>query len=315
MHSKPNGGKGSALNYGLDHCGGDIVVTIDGDTLLRPDAVGLLVAHFVDPSVGAVAGNIVVGNENNLITAFQSLEYITSQNLDRRAFALFNAIAVVPGAVGAWRRTAVVEAGGYSSDTLAEDADLTLTLERRGWRVLVEPGAQALTEAPETLRGFMKQRFRWTFGMLQVAYKHAAPHGRGWGVSLVTIPNTFIFQFAFTLIAPVMDLSALYAVFLMLIGSGPPDTLLPVIGYWLLFQLVDGAVAAVGIALNRRGWRLLPLTFLQRFSYRQLLYVSALRALMAAVKGRFVGWGKLIRTGHVFEPAVARAPAHPRRTT
>jgi cellulose synthase/poly-beta-1,6-N-acetylglucosamine synthase-like glycosyltransferase len=225
--------------------------------------------------------------------------------MDRRALDLFNAIGVVPGAIGAWRKQALEEAGGYSSDTLAEDADLTITLERLNWRVVSERGAVALTEAPETLRSFMKQRFRWTFGTLQVGYKHAsALRGRPSGVSLITIPNIFIFQIAFALLAPLFDGLLVYTVAMLAIGSGQSQTLLMLATYWLFFQTIDIAGAAMGIAINgdRSAWRMLPLLLVQRFSYRQLLYVVTARAILAAVKGRFIGWGKLIRTGSVVLP-------------
>jgi peptidoglycan-N-acetylglucosamine deacetylase len=311
LHRKPNGGKAAALNHGLARTNAEIIVAIDADTVLLPDAIELLVAHFQDPSVGAVAGKVVVGNQNNLMTRFQALEYILSQNLDRRAFELFNAIGVVPGAIGAWRKQALVEAGGYSHDTLAEDADITLALERRGWKVISEPRAHALTEAPETVGAFLKQRFRWMFGTLQVAYKHAGVMlSRPSGVSLITIPNVILFQFAFTLLAPVMDALLVWVILAeaahvaLSTGVSQDGTLWMIAQYWLFFQTIDVMAAAIAIRLDgsRDGWRLLPLVFLQRFSYRQLLYWVAIRALLAAIKGRFIGWGKLVRTGSVSLP-------------
>jgi peptidoglycan-N-acetylglucosamine deacetylase len=304
---KENGGKSAALNYGIEHTHTDVIVAIDGDTILLPDAVEKLIAHFKDSRVGAVAGNVVVGNRNNLLTRFQALEYVTSQNLDRRAFELVRAVGVVPGAIGAWRRAALLQAGGCSNDTLAEDSDLTFAIQRHGWRVVSEPNAVALTEAPETLRAFMKQRFRWMFGNLQVAYKHlGALRDRPGGISLVAIPNSVVFQFIFSLLAPVMDMllfiTLFFAVSSALFGTSAPDSVLTVLAaYWLLFQAIDLSAALVGIALEPRRdyWQLMPLVILQRFTYRQLLYVAAVRALLAAIKGTFVGWGKLVRTGNV----------------
>lgn len=308
---KENGGKASALNYGIAQTMADVIVAIDGDTVLEPDAIEHLVAPFGDPTVGAVAGRVVVGNAINLITRFQSLEYIIGQNLERTAFSLFNAIGVVPGAIGAWRRTAVAQVGGYATDTLAEDADLTVAIERAGWRVVNANAAIALTEAPETLRGFLKQRFRWLFGTLQMAFKHkGALLERPSGVSLIILPNVAL-QFVFTLIAPLMDILALWvlvSIGLSLTGTFAPtdsQTLRLLVGYWALFQAVDILTAGVGLALNGdlRAWRLLPLVILQRVSYRQLLYFVAIRALLAALKGTFIGWGKLARTGRILKTA------------
>jgi cellulose synthase/poly-beta-1,6-N-acetylglucosamine synthase-like glycosyltransferase len=302
--TKENGGKAAALNFGIAQSNSDVIVAIDADTLVLPDAIERLVSHFGDRSIGAVAGRVVVGNAENLLTRFQSLEYITSQNLDRRAFDLCNVIGVVPGAIGAWRREALLDVGGYSRDTLAEDADLTWAVQRSGWKIVDEPEAVALTEAPERLRGFLKQRFRWMFGTLQVAFKHLGAMASGpSGLVFIAIPNVLLFQFGFTLLAPIMDLLLLYT---LVVDAGDSDTLWKIAGFWAVFQTVDAAAAATGIGLNgnRSGWRLLPLVILQRFSYRQLLYLVAIRTMLAAIKGQLVGWGKLVRTGSVQLPFV-----------
>ena len=303
---KPNGGKSAALNFGVSQTGAEVIVAIDADTVLAHDAIDLLVRHFGDPSVGAVAGTATVGNQINLMTRFQALEYTTSQNFDRRAFEMFNAIAVVPGAIGAWRRQAIVEAGGYSSDTLAEDADLTVAIQRRNWKVLYEPRAFARTEAPETARAFLKQRFRWMFGTLQMAFKHAGAmvSVKPRGIAFITIPNVLLFQFAFTLIAPIMDVMLVWMVAAALTsGMTPADqgSLLIVARYWLLFQALDVVAAALAMKLDEgsKNLALLPLLLIQRFCYRQLLYFVAVRTVLAAMKGHFVGWGKLVRTGRV----------------
>ena len=165
--TKTNAGKAEALNYALKFTGDEIYVGIDADTVIAPNAISLLVPHFADPGVAAVAGNAKVGNRVNLWTRWQALEYITSQNFERRALNVFGAVSVVPGAIGAWRVTAVRESGGYHLDTVAEDADLTMSLLENGWRVVNEDRALAFTEAPTTAKGLMRQRFRWSFGILQ----------------------------------------------------------------------------------------------------------------------------------------------------
>jgi cellulose synthase/poly-beta-1,6-N-acetylglucosamine synthase-like glycosyltransferase/peptidoglycan/xylan/chitin deacetylase (PgdA/CDA1 family) len=311
IYRKPNGGKAVALNFGLEQTQAEVIVAIDADTILMPGAIELLARHFSDPMVGAVAGSAVVGNQVNFITRFQALEYATSQNLDRRAFELFNAIGVVPGAIGAWRRAALLQVGGYASDTLAEDADVTVALERAGWKVIYEPRACARTEAPEAVRTFLKQRLRWMFGTLQVAHKHSGALLRGpLGTALITLPNIYLFQFAFTLLAPIVDAMLLWSMVSMVADwSVAPDLqgtegISPIIAYWLMFQSFDIAAAALALRLDgaTRSWPLLPLVVLQRFCYRQLLYFVAIRSIAAAVKGRIVGWGKLARSGRVSSP-------------
>jgi peptidoglycan-N-acetylglucosamine deacetylase len=320
VFTKANGGKAAALNFGLAQTQAEVVVAIDADTVLVEDAIELLLRHFGDPAVGAVAGNAMVGNQVSMMARFQALEYVTSQNLDRRAFECFNAIGVVPGAIGAWRKAALESVGGYSHDTLAEDADVTIAIIRKGWLVLYEPRSFALTEAPETVRSFVKQRFRWMFGTLQVAFKHAKAFSvrKPTGVGLVTLPNIIVFQFAFTLLAPLMDLVLIITVAtdIRVLIAHPreyvPDDLLMIARYWVLFQIVDVLAASAGVLLEPKDkcWRLLPLLVVQRFCYRQLLYFVAIRTLFAAIKGQFVGWGKLLRTGNVKEqPVLAAAPS------
>jgi peptidoglycan-N-acetylglucosamine deacetylase len=313
---KPNEGKWAALNYGIARTAAEIVVTLDADTLFEPDALPLLLRHFADPSVAAVAGNATVGNRINTITRFQALEYVTNQNLDRRALEIVNGIPVVPGSIGAWRRTALLAIGGFQPDTLAEDADATIRLERENWRVVYEPRAVARTEAPETVRGFLKQRLRWMFGTLQVAYKKRAAlwQARPIGVSLFTLPNIIVFQFFFTLVAPI-DVIFVWTVFTafgdiaMRPHEGVPSSLLTVGTYWAYFQVLELAMGALAVCIERKPnvLRLLPLLLLQRFCYRQLLYATAVRVAIAALKGRVLGWNKLIRTGSV-AVAVASSP-------
>ncbi|HEY1879679.1 MAG TPA: glycosyltransferase, partial [Caulobacteraceae bacterium] len=167
-----NGGKARALNRGLKLCRGEVVVALDADTLFPPNTLPRLARWFVDPKVGAVAGNAIVGNRLNLVTRWQGLEYVTAQNLERRALAALGAVTVVPGAVGAWRRETLEQLGGYPADTLAEDQDLTLACQSAGWRVEFDSSARAYTEAPDTVAGLLNQRFRWSFGTLQCLWKH-----------------------------------------------------------------------------------------------------------------------------------------------
>ena len=319
-----NAGKPAALNLGFAATRADIVVALDADTVFLPGTVRELVAGFCEPSVAAVAGCARVGNIVNLITRWQALEYITSQNLDRRAFAHLNCITVVPGAVGAWRRSDVLAAGGFGSDTLAEDADLTLRLLRNGRKVAYADSAEALTEAPQRVRDFVKQRFRWMFGTLQAAWKHRSALFRrdsgalGW----VALPNVLVFQIIFPLVSPIMDLLLLWAGLHALTGywQHPQADVDPgfmrALWFYALFTLIDCATAALGFLLDRKAdWRLLPWLLPQRFFYRQLIYYVAIKALVTALRGPRVGWGKLERSASVASPAPAatgadRAVAH-----
>jgi cellulose synthase/poly-beta-1,6-N-acetylglucosamine synthase-like glycosyltransferase len=311
--AKENGGKAEAMNYGLRHARGEIIVTLDADTVFQPGAVGRLARRFGDPKVGAVAGNAKVGNRVNLITRWQALEYITSQNLDRRAFAALNCITVVPGAVGAWRRELLERAGGFASDTLAEDQDLTLKARRMGYEIAYEETAVAWTEAPDTLKGLAKQRFRWSFGTLQCMWKHrgALFRNRYGALGWVGAPNVWVFQILFPLISPVMDLVFVWTLISAALeqlehrAEYAVSNLGQVMFYYALFLAVDWLAAAFAFLLERREqWSLLRWLFLQRFCYRQVMYYVMVKSVMTALRGALVGWGKLERKATV----VARTP-------
>jgi cellulose synthase/poly-beta-1,6-N-acetylglucosamine synthase-like glycosyltransferase/peptidoglycan/xylan/chitin deacetylase (PgdA/CDA1 family)/spore germination protein YaaH len=318
---KPNAGKWSALNFAISRCSAEIVVALDADTLLQADAIGLLVRHFADPGVAAVAGNAKVGNRNNLLTRLQALEYITSQNLDRRAFSLLNCVTVVPGSVGAWRRTAVLEVGGYSPDTLAEDADLTIALLRHGFRITYEARALAFTEAPETIAAFSRQRQRWVFGTIQCYWKHrAATLHKPRSLGLLALPQALVFKVIFPLLCPAMDALVLYAVSLLAWqhftdpGARSSAGAVLLLFYTGLLLGVDYLAAAVALLLEPgEDRRLLPLLFLQRFFYRQILSWAVYKAVLRAMRGELAQWGKLTRRGALSDAmlAVARGEQAP----
>ena len=293
IFGKPNGGKASALNLGFAEARGEMVVALDSDTLFTPQTVAHLTAPFTDARVGAVAGNAKVGNRVNRLTRWQALEYVTAQNLERRAWDLAGAVPVVPGAVGAWRRKAVLDAGGFHEDTLAEDTDLTLRLIAQGFRVVYADQALAYTEAPESAKSLLKQRFRWTYGVLQACWKHKSRLFRPGGGVLgwVILPAFAIYQFLVPLVAPVVDI--------LLVVSLIRGRALATTGYYLLFFALDLLLSAVAILLEGEDLGLLVGLFVQRIVYRQLLWVALIKSLWHAIAGLAVGWGKLARTGTV----------------
>ena len=310
-----NRGKAAALNNALSHAKTEFVVTIDADTEIEPDAIRKLLRRFSDPKVGAVAGNVKVGNRSRWLTRWQALEYITSQNMEKRAFDLLNCITVVPGALGAWRKEAIEAAGGITADTVAEDADLTIAIRRLGWRVTYDEEAIAWTEAPETPGQLIRQRFRWTFGTLQSFWKHNDTLFRpkygtlGW----VALPNIFVFQILLPLVSPVLDL--LFLGSLVLWGlAGLHITQIPhlwttedvqrSVVFFLGFLLIDVLTCVIAFALERHeDWTLLIPVLLQRFYYRQLMYIVLFRSVKEAVSGRPVGWKGVEKEPPAMEPA------------
>jgi cellulose synthase/poly-beta-1,6-N-acetylglucosamine synthase-like glycosyltransferase len=264
----------------------------------------------VDPKVGAVAGNAKVGNRFNMITRWQALEYIVAQNLERRALAALGTLTVIPGAVGAWRRAALLELGGYPTDTLAEDQDLTIGLQQAGYSVLFDSSAMAWTEAPATFRTLAKQRFRWAYGTLQCLwkYRHMTFNKRYGALGMIALPQVWMFQIILTALAPIADLMLIWQLLTQWVayvqhGSEFSNESLITVGiYYGVFMLVDLAAALFGFLMERReNWTLLWWLMLQRFGYRQLMYYVVMRSISTALRGAVVGWGKLERTGTVKE--------------
>jgi len=289
---KPNGGKSSALNTGVAAASADIIVMVDGDTVFEEDSVRQLVQPFADQEVGAVAGNVKVGNRKSLVARWQHIEYVIGFNLDRRLYEALRCMPTVPGAIGAWRKDALLAIGGMSDDTLAEDTDVTIAFCRAGWKVVYEGQARAWTEAPASLGQLWRQRYRWSYGTMQAMWKHRrsvvddGPSGR---FGRRGLPFLALFGIALPLLAPVIDLLAVYGV----LFAGRMETVLA----WLAMlgmQLVTGVVA---FKLDKE--RLAPLWTLplQQFAYRQLMYLVLIQSLVTALTGGRLRWHKLVRTG------------------
>jgi cellulose synthase/poly-beta-1,6-N-acetylglucosamine synthase-like glycosyltransferase/peptidoglycan/xylan/chitin deacetylase (PgdA/CDA1 family)/spore germination protein YaaH len=303
-----NGGKARALNQGLLRTKGEIVIALDADTQFEPQTIARLARWFVDPKIGGVAGNAKVGNRVNLVTRWQALEYVTAQNLERRALARLGAMTVVPGAVGAWRLSALREMGGYPPDTLAEDQDLTIAIQRAGWKVHYDQYAVAWTEAPESFAALAKQRFRWAYGTLQCLWKHRTILRTGYprGLAWVGLPQAMLFQILFAMISPVIDLALIISIadtWMQVQQHGwaqTEPTLWKMLDYWLIFSAIDLLAGIIAFALERREqWRLLWLLLPQRILYRQIMYYGVIKAVGQALQGLWIGWGKLERSGRV----------------
>ena len=313
-----NGGKARALNRGLELATGEIVVALDADTQFEPDTIARLARWFAaDEQLGAVAGNAKVGNRINIVTKWQALEYVTAQNLERRALSRLGAMTVVPGAVGAWRKQAIVEVEGYPPDTLAEDQDLTIAIQRAGWHVTYDQSAIAWTEAPQTLGQLARQRFRWAFGTIQCIWKHkkVMTTGRPRGLAFLGLPQAIVFQLMFAVVSPIIDLALILNIVMTISSiqqhgySAMQGDLYRVALFWLLFGAIDLTAGFIAIALERReDWRLMAWLLPQRFVYRQVMYYVVIKALVQALRGPRVGWSSIARTGNVQVITPGRSP-------
>ncbi|MEV5381970.1 bifunctional polysaccharide deacetylase/glycosyltransferase family 2 protein [Streptomyces sp. NPDC052721] len=298
-----NAGKPAALNRGLANARHELVVMMDGDTVFEPATVRELVQPFADPRVGAVAGNAKVGNKNRLIGAWQHIEYVMGFNLDRRMYDVLRCMPTIPGAVGAFRRSALQRVGGMSDDTLAEDTDVTMALHRDGWRVVYAEKARAWTEAPESVQQLWSQRYRWSYGTMQAIWKHRGalfergPSGR---FGRVGLPLVSLFMVVAPLLAPLIDLFLVYG----LVFGPTAKTILA----WCAVLAVQAACAAYAFHLDREPLTPLLSLPLQQLLYRQLMYVVLLQSWITALTGGRLRWQKLRRTGGVAAPPAERPP-------
>ncbi|MEV0132100.1 bifunctional polysaccharide deacetylase/glycosyltransferase family 2 protein [Dactylosporangium sp. NPDC050688] len=298
----PNGGKPNALNVGVAMAQHELIVMVDGDTVFEPDSIRHLVQPFADASVGAVAGNVKVGNRRSIVARWQHIEYVIGFNLDRRLYDTLRCMPTIPGAIGAFRREALQAIGGISHETLAEDTDATMALCRVGWRVVYEERARAWTEAPATLRQLWLQRYRWSYGTMQAMWKHRrsildrGPSGR---FGRVGLPLVALFGIALPLLAPLIDIMLVYG---LCFSSWKVTT-----GAWLAMFTMQVLTAAVAFRLDREKLRALWVLPLQQIVYRQLMYIVLLQSLGTALTGARLRWHKLHRAGS----AGAAAPVPP----
>ncbi len=288
---QPNRGKAAALNLGLATARYPWVVTLDADTHFGPCTLAELVQPLGDEKVGAVSGRVRVGNRRRFLPALQELEYSSGFHLDRAAYAKWDCITVVPGAVSAYRAEVVRSLGGFSEDTLAEDADLTLALHAAGWKVAYAPQAVAWTEAPATVGGLLRQRRRWTYGTLQSIWKHRSllfSGSKPW-LGWVALPSLILTQTFLAVAVPLVDLGVLVSVW-----QGRAAEWLP----WCLALSLMLDALPVAVALRRDGesWKKLMGVFWLRTVYRPLLAVAVWAALWKAVTGRWTSWKKLDRS-------------------
>jgi cellulose synthase/poly-beta-1,6-N-acetylglucosamine synthase-like glycosyltransferase len=286
----PNGGKANALNFGFRQATYEVVVALDGDTIFSETTIENLAHHFSNPNIGAVAGKVCVVEKERVLAIFQSLEYIIGQNIEKWAFSAINAVNVVPGPVGAWRKADVLAVGGYSVDTLVEDQDLTLSILRRGKKIVYDPDAVAYTETPPSVRDFIKQRFRWVFGTIQCFWKYRRQTFRKKNaLSWVILPNIAIYGLVVPFFSPIIDILGISAI---LFGNGDK-----VMYAYLIFTIMDAMYASIAFRNEKRNlWMMLFLPF-QRLFYRQIMYYIIIRSIVKAIEGTGALWNKVRRTG------------------
>lgn len=292
--AKANGGKFDALNHGIAQARGEIVVCIDGDSVLERDALKYLVPHFDDPSVGAVAGNVRVVNRATVWSGLQALEYVVGLGLTKRAQSAAGAVAIVPGPLGAFRKSGLAEVNAYDGDTFAEDFDLTMKLLGMGWHVVYEPRAVVVTEAPERTLDLLRQRYRWTRGSLQVLAKRKgaflAPR-----VSPLECLGLWYLGFE-ALGLPILHVGAQLVFIIGGLVFGLHEL---VLYWWLQLLFLDCATALYCICAEDEAPVLALLAPLFRIFYLIVLDVARLFAALDELAQVRMNWDKLARLGRL----------------
>ncbi|MGE3325294.1 MAG: bifunctional polysaccharide deacetylase/glycosyltransferase family 2 protein [Acidimicrobiia bacterium] len=287
-----NQGKAAAQNTGLRRATGEIVVFMDADTVFEPHAIGYLVGPFANEHVGAVSGTVRVGNRRSLLGKWQSLEYSYGLMTERAGQDLLGVTWCIPGAIGAYRRDALLGVGGIDTDTMTEDTDTAIRVHLDGWRTVYEPAAVAWTEAPTTLRSLWKQRMRWQFGTFQVMWKHRRQLGRRpWRFGWLMVPYNLVSL----VVLPVLSIVADVVPLSLLIVTGFTDMTVLWLVMWALM------ITTAAVALARQGERLrqlVHLPFQQLFSHWLNIALTA-RVFHLILTGRLVSWNKLERSGDV----------------
>ncbi|MEK9177081.1 MAG: glycosyltransferase family 2 protein, partial [Patescibacteria group bacterium] len=306
--SKKNGGKAKALNWGIMRATHDIVVTMDGDSLFAPDALSKLVTHFSDPRVGAVAGKVYTAHLRTFFDHLQALEYLTGQNIEKTLLSSVNAVGVVPGPIGGWRKRAILRAGGFSKDTLVEDQDMTLAVLAHGYRVVYESAAIAYTETPQHLSEYLKQRFRWVYGSVQCFWKYGLtvftrPRS---GIGAFIIPNAALYGIILPLISPIVDLTLLWGVFNGFSGR--------IFYAAVLFTLVDVAYTSLALIREKHRLQLLAFVPIVRLFSRQILFMVVAGSVVRAFEGKGLLWHSVRKNGEakrLYFSNEAIASSHP----
>jgi cellulose synthase/poly-beta-1,6-N-acetylglucosamine synthase-like glycosyltransferase len=292
--SKPNGGKSRALNYGIQRATGDLICDVDADSKLDPFAIELLVQHFRDESIAAVAGSVKVINDDTFITKLQALEYIEGLNMVKNGQAFLKLVNIIPGPIGMFRKEAMKKVNYYAHDTFAEDCDITLKLIAAGYKIDFEPDAIAYTEAPEHLLELLKQRYRWTRGILQAIKKHKRHlwHFRE-QKSLFFVMWYMLFEAIFW---PFMQLwGDLFMIYLAM-TSGTSQLL---VFWWIMFTVLDIAGAVYCLLITKEKLSLAIYSTIYRLFFITIINIAKIFATIEEWFAIEMTWGTLERKGRI----------------
>lgn len=296
--TKENGGKGSALNAGIERASGEILFFVDADGLFTSDTIPNMLAGFRNKNVGAVCGNDQPVNTHNVLTRILTLMTHTGTGLARRGLALLGMLPIVAGNSGAFRASAIRQVGGFREDTLGEDLELTWRIQEAGYEVEFVADAIILAEVPDNLPALWKQRVRWARGLLQTARLHK----REFLTPLESMFHVFLpVNFFAQIIQPLLQLVAIVGIPLLvvlgLMGADNWTANLP--SMWIAFGVGISTVNIVLALILDRAWRnfrhLIALPLLLPYSLFLSCVVAS--AVWKELTGADQAWNKLERTG------------------
>lgn len=292
--SKPNGGKSRALNFAIKKAKGNLICCVDADSKLDKFAVELLVQHFKDPEIAAVAGSVSVVNTDTFLTKLQALEYIQGLNMVKNGQSFLKLVNIIPGPLGMFRKEAMREVGYYSHDTFAEDCDLTLALIAKGYKIDFEPDAVAHTEAPENLLDLLKQRYRWTRGILQAIKKNKKFlwHVRS-KPSISFVMWYMLFESVFW---PFMQIFGDIFMIYLALSTGTSQLLL---FWWIMFTVLDVAGAIYCLLITREKLSLAAYSTIYRLAFITVINIAKIFATIEEWFSIEMSWGKLERKGRI----------------
>lgn len=293
-YTKENGGKAFALNYGIEKAKGELFLAVDADSKLSPDSVELMVPYFLDKNTAAVAGSVYVTNTDNLWTKLQALEYIQGLNLVRNGQAYFKLVNIIPGPIGMFRKSAVERIGKYKDDTFAEDCDVTLRLIAAGSKIDYEIDAISYTEAPENLLDLLKQRYRWTRGILQTILKHKrklfSPRKN---FSIAMVLWYMLFEAIFW---PIASIFANIFIIYVSLASGYGVMLLY---WWIIFTILDVSASIYCVSVTKEKMKLVLYSIYYRIFFINIINIAKVLASIEEFFGIEMQWGKLDRKGKI----------------
>jgi len=283
---KASGSKARAVNYGIPFSRGEIIVTVDADTILEPSSIFELVEAFSNPAVGGVSGNIRVLNRVNLLTRLQAYEYLVAMEAGRRFQAISGALIIIPGAFGGIRRRLAYSIGFFDPDTITEDFDITLKVHKSRMKVVFASRAIGWTVVPESWRGWIRQRTRWTAGQLQTLIKHRnvffEPFFRI--IGLLVTPD-MLFMDIVLLFVRTLWLITLPLFYLQLL----PQLFILIFLFYLLNELVIAATAAL-LSPKKRDITCLPLIPIIVLFYRPFYGLVRIKAYLEEMSGMTFKW-------------------------